>query len=548
MQENVLFVFSGDEKNISFSGGVNDMIKLEMDRNGSFFMSLSAPVPIRGSFAGTLVKGNMDAYCNDFYIDMESLWPVAAYSIMDDFNFTGGYITGNMNFHGPFWNPEFYGNGTAASIRIQVPGFVSEEIRPVPFNITTEGYEMTFGPVVTASGRGGGTVDGWFRFEYWVPRNVGLNINIPIESPIPYNISIASFRADGDASGRLMMELNSNDKIMEITGDLFMNNTEMSVNVMEGNREREGREGKLNIFTELKISTGPMVEFFWPNKNSPLLRANPEVGTVFHVSSDNLGGQYSLVSDIKIRSGEVHYFDRNFYIREGTLIFRENERQFNPRISARAEIRERSDTSPVTISMIIDNQPLLSFVPRFEASPSLTQLEIYTILGQNLYNVQGGNDAQRFLIASSTDIVAQFVASSDVLSQILYFRQFERSARKFLNLDMLSIKTRVLQNTVVLSSSAMFGQYPVDRINRVGNYFDNTTVFIGKYVGPDMFVQGKLALRYDSAGFGGLRLEPDIEIEWQSPFINIRWEFFPSHPQNWWVNDNSITLFWRKSF
>jgi len=552
-QEKVLFVFSGNEKTISFSGGINDMIKLEMDRKGSFFASLSDPLPIRGSFAGVFDKGNMDAYCGDFYIDMESLWSLAAYSV-DDFKFSGGYITGKMNFRGPVWNPEFYGSGTAASLRMQVPGFVSEDIRPVPFNITAEGYEMKFGPVVTASGSGGGTVDGWFRFEYWIPKNVGLNVNIPRESPVPYNINIAGFLADGNASGKLVLDLNSNDKIMEIKGDLFMNNTEMSLNMEEitSNREKGASDNsKFNTLVELSISTGPMVEFFWPNKNSPILRANPEMGTVFYVSSDNLTGQYSMVSDIKIRSGEVHYFDRNFYIRQGKLVFRENETQFDPKLTARAEIREHSDTSPVTISMIIDNQPLLSFVPRFEASPSLTQLEIYTILGQNLYNVQGADDPQRFLIASSTDVVAQFVAGSDVLSQVLYFRQFERSMRKFLHLDMLSIKTRFLQNAVVSSSSAVFGQsQSVDRISSVGNYFDNTTVFIGKYIGQDMFVQGKLALKYDgnSAGFGGLRLEPDVEIEWRSPFINIRWDFFPYHPQNWWVNDNSITLIWRKSF
>ena len=202
--------------------------------------------------------------------------------------------------------------------------------------------------------------------------------------------------------------------------------------------------------------------------------------------------------------------------------------------------------------MIIENQPLLSFVPRFESTPGLTQLEIYTILGQNLYNIQNGDMdmAQRFILASSTDIFTQFVANSDVLAQILYFRQFERSVRRFLNLDMLSIRTRFIQNAVVSSGTTMFGTYPVDRINRVGNYFDNTTVFIGKYVGQDMFIQGTLTLRYDenSPVLGGLKLEPDIGIELQSPFVNIRWGFFPYHPQNWWVNDNSITLTWNRSF
>jgi hypothetical protein len=557
-QERVLFKFSADDNLISFSGGVKDMINIEMDRKGNFYASLSDPLPVRGAFSGVLKKGNMDANCDNFFIDMESLWKLAAYDV-NDFVISGGYITGKMNFKGPVWNPEFYGSGTGTSMRFHVPNFISEEIRPVPFNILAEGYDMTFGPVVTASGRGAGTASGWFSFENWIPRNIGLNITIPRETPIPYDIDIAGFTADGNASGVLALDLNTDDRFMQITGALFMNNTEMYVN-MEGlsyNFDRE-REDMYNTVVDLTITSGSMVEFFWPNPMSPILRANPEMGTVFHISSDTQSGQFSIVSDVKIRSGELFYFDRNFYIRQGSLTFRENETQFNPRISARAEIRDRSDSGPVTISMIIDNQPLLSFEPRFEASPSLTQLEIYTILGQNLYNVEGGNTdmmAQRFLLASSTDFIAQIVSGSNVLSQALYFRQVERNIRKFLNLDMLSIKTRFFQNAIA-SGSQMFSLSPVDRISRVGNYFDNTTVFIGKYIGQDMFIQGNITLKFDeesftSSGlnpFRGLRPKPDFEIELQSPFLNIRWGFIPYHPQNWWVNDNSITLIWSKSF
>jgi hypothetical protein len=557
-QDKVLFTFSANENLISFSGGLKDMINIEMDRKGNFYASLSDPLPIRGAFSGVFKKGRMDANCGDYFIDMESLWKLAAYDI-DDFAITGGYITGKMNFKGPVWNPEFYGTGVATSLRFQVPNFISEEIKPVPFNILAEGYEMTFGPVITASGRGGGTASGWFRFEYWVPRNVGLDINIPRDTPIPYDLDIAGFVAEGNASGLLTLDLNTNDRLMQITGALFMNNTEMYVN-REGFSpilERD-REDKYDTVVNLTITSGSMVEFFWPNPMSPMLRVNPEMGTVFHISSDTQSGQYSIVSDVRIRSGELFYFDRNFYIRQGSLVFRENETQFNPRISARAEVRDRSDSGPVTISMFIDNQPLLSFEPRFESSPSLTQLEIYTILGQNLYNDGSNTDmmAQRFLLASSTDFIAQIVSGSNVLSQVLYFRQVERNIRKFLNLDMLSIRTRFFQNAVA-SSPAFFGQTPVDRINRVGNYFDNTTVFIGKYIGQDMFIQGTITLKSDdynslaSSGglrFGGLKLEPDFEIELQSPFLKIRWGFVPFHPQNWWVNDNSITLIWSRSF
>jgi hypothetical protein len=550
-QERTVFVFSANEGAVSVSGGVNDMLKVEMDEEGNFFASLSDPLPIRGSFAGVFKNFDFDAYSNDFYIDLASLWEIAS-KPQENFKIAGGYVNGKMNLKGKVWNPEFFGTGKCTSLRLQVPGYIAEDIRTVPFDILAQGYEMTFGHVEAISGTGSGNVDGWFRFENWAPRNIGLDITVPRESPIPYNIGIAGFHADGKASGKLDLSLNTNDDLLEIKGDLYMNNTEMvHVNINESSVVNENFSNKdFNTVVELSITTGPVVEFFWPNKNSPILRVSPEMRTVFLISADIQAGHFSINSDIKIRSGEMYYLDRNFYIRGGSLTLNENERQFDPMLNVRAEIRERSDSGPVTIAMIIENQPLLSFIPRFEATPGLTQLEIYSILGQN-FNTQDSENtelAQRFLVATSTNLLAQLVSGSDVLSQLNFVRQFERGIRSFLHLDMLSIRTRFFENAVVSGTSAL-GSSPVDR-NRVGNYFDNTTVFIGKYVGQDMFVQSTFALRYDenSSSFGGIRFEPDIGVELQSPYINIRWDFFPYHPNNWWMNDHSITLIWRKSF
>jgi hypothetical protein len=555
-QDSIAFHITGDKNAISVSGGIRDMLRLETDSTGNFYLSLSAPFPVRGSFAGIFNKGYFDAYTSDFYIDMASLWTLAGNSD-DGFNLAGGYITGKMNLRGPVWNPEFYGSGTGTSFSIQVPEYISENIRPVPFHVTAEGYEMSFGPVVASVGRGGGNVSGWLRFEYWVPRNIGLNINVPRKTPVPYNINIAGFLANGEASGKLAFALNSNDKLMEVKGDLFMDNTEMGVNMEQitlmknGAFEDKNGNAKFNTVVDINITTGPTVEFLWPNKISPMLRVNPEMGTVFLVKADSQAGQYSLVSDINVRRGEINYMDRNFHIRKGSLVFRESETQFNPRLSVRAEIRERSDSGPVTISMIIDNEPLLNFSPRFESTPSLTQLEINAILGHNLANVRGyeGIDqSQRFFLTSSTELMSQIVSGSDIMTQMIFMRQFERTLRNFLNLDMLSIRTKFLQNAVITGTSG-FGQLP-DSTNRIGNYFDNTSVFIGKYIGNDMFFQGTLTLNYDEnyRSFGGIKFEPDIGIELQSPLFGIRWSFFPNHPENWWVNDHSITLTWRKTF
>jgi translocation and assembly module TamB len=553
-QDNIAFHITGNENVISVSGGIQDMLKLETDNTGNFFLSLSAPFPVRGSFAGIFNKGYFDAYTSDFYIDIASLWDIVR-DANDSFNLAGGYITGKMNLRGPVWNPEFYGSGTGTSFNIQVPEYVSDDIKPLPFHITAEGYEMAFGPVATSVGRGGGNVSGWFRFEYWIPRNIGLDITVPRKTPIPYDINIVGFIANGDASGKLELYLNSNDRMLEIKGDLFMDKTEMGVNAEQITAAKNDSEDtsakKFYTVVDISITTGPMVEFFWPNKLRPLLRVNPEMGTIFLVKSDSQSGQYSLVSDINVRRGELNYLDRNFHIMQGSLVFRESETQFNPRLSARAEIRDRSNSGPVTISMIIENQPLLDFTPRFESTPSLSQLEINSILGHNLGNTQGYESidrTQRLLLTSSTDLMAQFVSGSDALSQMIFMRRIERTLRNFLSLDMLSIRTKFIQNAVISGTSG-FGQLN-GSTNRFGNFLDNTTVFIGKYVGNDMFVQGTLTMKYDEnkRSFGGLKFEPDIGIDLQSPFFGIRWSFFPNHPENWWVDDNSITLTWRKSF
>jgi hypothetical protein len=293
------------------------------------------------------------------------------------------------------------------------------------------------------------------------------------------------------------------------------------------------------------------------------------MGTVLYVSADTQAGQFSLNSDVRIRSGELYFFERNFYILQGFITFRENETKFDPLISARAEIRDRSETGPVTITLVVENQPLFSFAPftsenddyeftrdraRFEATPSLTPLEIYSILGQNI-NTQENDPAavQRFLIASTTDALAQIAASSDVVSQFVFLRQFERQSRNYLNLDMLSFRTRFLYNAIVTTGTATTGidqTFPDERVTRVGNLFDNSTVFVGKYIGQNMFVQSTFTMRYDESSIvmGGLSIEPDIGIELQSPLFSIRWNFFPYHPENWWFSDHSITLNWSKSF
>jgi hypothetical protein len=530
--------FSRQDGNLSVLGGPRDMIRLQMDPDGNFYAGLSSPFPVRGTLIGSVNQNTINARCGDLYVDMGELFNLLP--VNDQIYLTGGYVNASVDIRGSITDPEFFGSARGTSLRVRVPGYITQEVRPIPFNIIFDGNEARFGPVAVAAGNGGGTVTGWFRFDRWIPNIFSLDMAIPRDTPVPYNFDISGLTARGDVSGNVNVSMN--DLAFDVSGNLSVNNTEMGINTDEMNITRGGdslSDSSYPFVVNLTVSTGPVVEFIYPNSRFPILRANPDIGSRVHITADSLTGKYSIISDVRIRGGEIFYFERSFYIRSGTLTFRENERNFDPRLTARAEVRDRTGDGPVTISMVVDNAPLLSFTARFESSPPLSQMEILTMLGQNMAGSQFSDNtdaAQRALFSSVSDFAAQF----------LLIQQLERQIRTFMRLDMFSVRTQVVQN-MLFSASGMTSQ-PVDRTASVGNYFDNTTVLGGKYIGQDMFVSGMLSMRYDANKASMVTVAPDIGVELQNPLFSIRWDFAPTHPENWYVNDNSITLMWSRSF
>jgi len=534
-QEQVFDIdFSRSGGALAVSGGPRNMIRFQMDQDGSFYGGLSSPFPVRGTIIGTIDQRTINAACADLYVDMGELFRLLPKESRE-FYLTGGYVNASVDIRGPLTDPEFFGSARATSLRIRIPDYVREELRPIPFNVDIDGNEIRFGPIAVAVGSGAAAVNGLFYFDRWIPNTFSIDIAIPRETPVPYGFDISGFVARGDAAGKLNVSMEN--LTYDISGELYANNTEMGINY----DEKTGSAGadsfssaSFPVVLDLIVSTGPVVEFTYPSSRFPILRANPEMGTRLRVTADSLAQQYSLVSDVKIRSGEIFYFERSFYIRSGMLVFRENELRFAPRLTARAEVRDRTEDGPVTISMIVDNAPLLSFTARFESSPSLSQMEILALLGQNIAGNQFGGESTEAAWRAATSSIGDFMA------QFYVVRQFERVVRSFTRLDMFSVRTQVLQNAFLMSTGIM--QTPVDRNASVGNYFDNTTVFGGKYVGQDMFIQGMLSMRYDANKVGSIALAPDIGIELQNPLFSIRWDFNPAHPENWYFSDNSITL------
>jgi hypothetical protein len=537
-EESFEFTFSRQGEGIVFSGGPEDMIFFDIKQGGAFIAAFADPFPLRGTFMGTLSLEEIDARGEGIVVNLPAFWQF--FPSREIFDISSGTAMGSLQIRGPLNNPEFYGRVQGENLRMQVPQFLAADIVPVDMGLVFDGDEIRFTDVSASCGKGQGVVSGQFLLEKWRPVSFSLNITAARDRPLPFRFDLGGVLARGTASG--MLKIVMSDMVVNVSGDLIAQETEISLNAAEIAASQQGDAwGTLDmpVIADIGITAGRKVDFLWPTREFPILQAYADLGAKTRIFVNSQDRSFNFTGDVRLRSGEVFYFERSFYIRSGMLSFKEDQSNFNPRITVRAETRDRANSGPVTISMVVDNAPLQSFVPRFESSPALSQTEILSLLGQNFVGAAG----------SDGSVSAPFLSSSaDLLAQSQVMRRVQGVLRDLLHLDMFSVRTQFIQR-------AAFGfmglqDQPVDRIGWVGNYFDNTSVFIGKYIGSEMFAQAMLSLRYDEnkQTFGGYTFEPDFGIELRSPLGNIRWNLVPTHPENWYLDDCSFTISWNFSF
>ncbi|MDR0568671.1 MAG: translocation/assembly module TamB domain-containing protein [Spirochaetaceae bacterium] len=539
------FGFSRTDNVISLSGGPQNMLRFTMTENGNFYAGFSRPFPVRGTVIGTinLKDSVIDAQTQNLYIDLTALWRFVPSSVKNTLTINGGFASASVRIAGSLLDPEFFGRVHGNGVRLGVPQFLTVDVSPAPMTITLEGNEMFFGPIPAAVGLGQGEVTGNFRFDRWVPDTFNLDIRVSREQAVPVAFDIQGIIASGKASGALKLAMA--DRIMTASGDITADETEITLNSEELTELKQNPEPQslpVEFAVDLTVRAGRKLEFIWPNAEWPIIQATLEMGNSVHLTSNSLTRHYAIVGDVNIRSGEIFYFERSFYIRRGKLSLNENENRFEPRLSVRAEVRDQISSGPVVIAMYVDDAPLESFTPRFESTPPLSQTEIIALLGQSLAGIpaEEGAKADPFTFIAST---------ADILAQTQVYRLIQRGIRNFFPfLDMLSFRTQVLQNFLIVEYRR---RTAVDEINTIGigNYLDNTSVFIGKYITPDMFFQSMLSLRQSENRLAmqgltlqSLAIETDFGIELRLPVFDIQLNVGLFHLEEQFIKDISFSL------
>ncbi|HTH13644.1 MAG TPA: translocation/assembly module TamB domain-containing protein, partial [Spirochaetia bacterium] len=282
----------------------------------------------------------------------------------------------------------------------------------------------------------------------------------------------------------------------------------------------------------LTLVTGRKVEFLWPNETLPLLRAVTATGQSLVIKANDVASTWSLVGKLALKTGEINYLNRTFVLKEGQLGFQENQAGFDPRLSVRAEYKVQESTGPVIINLRADGT-LSKFAPRFDATPYKSPEELQQLVGTTLalptdYTKAPNADAA---LSVASDIGTSFLMTP-----------FEETVKKNFNLDLFTVRTEILKKTLLGRNG------PLD----AADYLDNTRLFFGKYIGDDLFLQGTLIFSQDQTaaaqGSPKMVVEPQVQLEFQTPLFLLDWDLAPQHPETLFVTDNTVTFRWNWSY
>jgi translocation and assembly module TamB len=531
-------VLRQQEEKITFSGGPEDSINGYFEKDGVFYAELREPMPIECIVTGSVKDAVIDAELKDGVLSFKALDSLL---IIPFFKMSEGQAYGTLSIKGPINDPDFYGTLEGAGVFATVP-VSPDTIGPLESNIVFNGKTMSIERTTVKVGAGYLTAEAMFTMDHWLPVTADIRISTTDDRAVHIKTNIGRILVDGYASGNFRV-------VSEPIGiSLFGNLQAKNTSIMIGQKGEEDEEQVPNISLDLTVTSGQQVEFIWPNQDFPILQAYAETGESVSILLDGTNGEATFRGEVDIKGGEIYYFSRSFYINEGKIVFNENEDKFDPRLSARAELRDVTpEGTPLSIYLIEDDKPFSEFSPYFESDPPLSNADILSILGKGLMAQLGGE---------TIDLSKALIFTGDFfLTQFGLIKSFENAVKDIFSLDLFTLRTQILQN--LLRERLFQEQIAQEALQEqgLGRYLDNTTLFLGKYFGNDLFIEAMLRLRMSNnyieelKAYEELQIESKISLEWKTPLALIELNFQPDFEDIFsTIAKASVALSWRFAF
>ncbi|MBN2738657.1 MAG: translocation/assembly module TamB domain-containing protein [Spirochaetales bacterium] len=546
--------FSRSDEVYLISGGPDNVFKGKISPEGELRISLSSPFPLTTEISGNIYNKVIapgqesvwiDAEMANINIDLAALSPMIFDK--DVLEFRNGKVSGkNILINGLISDPDYTGQVTVENAAF-ISFFSTSLFKGVNSAIVFDEKQIRFDQRQFSVENTNVTWVGQLELSHWIPSSYRFEFDISGSYGLDTYLDLGSIVIDGYALGNI--NISGNESQIRIDGEVTANYCALTLSDDQSQNEAE-EQGGAELVVDMNFISGRKLEFLWPSRTIPVLTCFAEQNSSVHILYESNRDFLDLRGNTALQGGQIFFFNRNFFIENGNINFDMLETgRFDPRISLRARIREIDEKGEdVSIFLIADNQFLNDFNPRFESDPSKSEVEIYLIMGRAIQEQfqQGG--------------VSLVLLSSELLSEFGFFRPLEEAIRQTFNLDIFSIRTQVVENILkdkVIGSDE--GKDQEQKPATLGEYLDNTTIYIGQYFGKDLMIMGIVRLKetdYDAAGNAqgldlfGVKPELELTLEWPTPFFNLEWSFKPTdeHVNDLHILDNSISLEWNYSY
>ncbi|MCQ2604520.1 MAG: translocation/assembly module TamB [Spirochaetia bacterium] len=542
------FDYDNDGDTFRVCGGpFENSIVGQYSSDGKFSVGLHAPLFVEGNMTGTLKDGTVDALMQDIFVDFGAVGQVMGPMIYRPLSGTGHGI---LRFTGAVDNPDIWGTIYAENVYSHVT-CVPDILGPFDSVFYFQGKDITSEPGILPLANSTGYVKVHFVLEHWGLDYLAVNLGVFGDNKKGVRIDDTFYGIDVDGYVSGTMDITWAGKTIWIDGDLLVNDCICNIGKSE---ETEPVHDYSDYMIDVNLRSGDGVEFFWPTQKLPVLRATAARNQQVHIQFDTNSQMFSFDGQVNFKGGDIFYFSNNFFIKEGYIIFNENQDKFDPIVTINAEMRTLTrDNEKVKLFFLIDDTPLSHFLPRIESVPALSQTELYEILGNALVGGQVADDDRNTMSTLAN-------AGSYGTQLIGLFRPLERTAKDFLHLDLFSIRAQLSDKIFNDRRNEQKSNVDMKQISS-NTYFNNIDIFVGKYFGKNFFLDATLRFSkwdfdtfeyydYDMPNFfNTMYLESEINLEANTPLFILNVGLFPKFGNlTDSLLDTTIGLSWRFTF
>lgn len=534
---NVLY----SDKNFSLYSSDNAGTTGSMTTDGLFELTVDNRDFIAFKMDGQATSDSANIQLYDCDIDLKKL---LNYINLDDLILLdSGKFAGALNISGNLDDPDFMGSFVVLQPEFKLPILSKQKISTDMMTLSFNHNEIALeNSVLTAKNGAQTALDFRFYMNKWTMNHIEGSIKSVKRDLFPVYIETPMVKVEGDVS--LDVQIYMEDTLLELKGKVFGENLDINSSLSSigtlsftNNEQESNAASEIQLKTDLNISLGTHTSINF----DPLLRCVFVPNTSLNLKIDQDGGVYAVDGMLRLKSGDLAYLNRNFYIKEGSIKFNPDDIT-NPLVTLSAETREKDERNQtVKITLSVENQYLKNLNPKFTSTPAKSENEIRSLLGQ-------------IVVADSATATNFLFAASDYAIQSTVVRSVENKLRDLLNFDIFSLRTNVLQNTLNLGMS---GNLSKENLT-IGNFLDNSTVYIGKYLNSSIYVDAMLHVSLEDYGVtdifapGSLKFQPEFGLELETPFYtNIRVNMAPDINallKNQFVPSASVTLSWKYAF